>query len=411
MADATDRVGPDLVLFGPDMLADPYPTYHRLRESDPVHWYEPLGAWVLTRYADVDAALRDLRLSSTLGDVIPPAARGAQGWQALRGLYTFVNNSLVFSDPPRHTRLRELVSKAFTPRAIESMRARIQALADGLFDAVEPHGQMDVIHDLAYPLPLAVLASLLGFPQQDRDNLKRWCDDFILPFGRDPTALSAEERARVDAGAAALVEYVHHLVEAVRAHPNDALVTALEQAAEAGDRLSDEELFASIVLLIIAGHENLTSLLGTGTLLLLQHPDQRQKAEADPTLWPHAVDELLRYVTPNQFIRRRALEDVTIGGKTVAANQFVLLVLAAANRDPARFPDPDRLDFTRPPSWHLALGHGIHYCLGAPLARLQGEIVFPTLLRRFPNLRLATDHWEYVDNFNVRQLKALPVTF
>jgi cytochrome P450 len=373
--------------------------------------YEPFGAWVLTRYNDVDAALRDLRLSSTLGEVVPPSAEGTQGWQALRGLYSFVNNSLVFSDQPRHTRLRELVSKAFTPRAVESMRARIQTLVDGMLDAAQPRGQMDLIRELAYPLPLAVIASMLGLAQQDRDRLKQWCDDFILPFGRDPTALSAEERERVDQGSAALVDYVHRVVEEVRGHPNDALVSALEQAAEAGDRLSDDELFANVVLLIIAGHENLTSLLGIGTLALLQNPDQLQRARDDAGLWPRAVEELVRYVTPNQFIRRRAREDVVIGGKTVATDQFVLLVLAAANRDPARFPDPDRLDFARPPTWHVAFGHGIHYCLGAPLARLEGEIVFETLFRRFPALRLTTDHWDYVDNFNVRQLKALPVAF
>jgi len=411
MSDQTDQASGHLELFGPDMLADPYPTYRRLRERDPVYWYEPFGAWVLTRYADVDAALRDLRLSSTLGGVVPPAAEGTAGWQALRGLYAFVNNSLVFSDPPRHTRLRELVSKAFTPRAVEAMRARIQALVDGMLDVVQPRGQMDFVRDVAYPLPLAVIASMLGFPQEDRDNLKRWCDDFILPFGRDPSALSAEERERVDQGSAALVDYVHRLVAEVRAQPNEALISALERAAAAGDRLSDEELFASIVLLIIAGHENLTSLLGVGTLALLQNPDQLQKVQADPTLWPHAVEELVRYVTPNQFIRRRVRETVVFGGKTLEAEQFVLLVLAAANRDPEHFPDPDRLDVTRPPTWHLAFGHGIHYCLGAPLARLEGEIVFQTLFRRFPSLRLATDHWEYVDNFNVRQLRALPLAF
>jgi cytochrome P450 len=403
-------------LFGPDMLPDPYRVYRQLRETDPVHWHEPLGAWVLTRYDDVDAALRDPRLSSTLGDVIPAPVpgerpRGEPGWQALRSLYAFVDHSLVFSDPPQHTRLRELVAKAFTPRAIEARRPHVQRLADEFLDAAQARGRLELIHDLAAPLPIAVIVGLLGMPDQDAAQLKQWCDGFLVPFGRDPATLTPEDRARVDAASAGLTNYVRTLLAEVRARPRDDLLSALVHAVERGDRLSDDELFANVVLFLIAGHENLTSLLGLGTLALLQNPDQLARLRAEPALLPRAVDELARWITPNQFIRRRALEAVTLGGKTIGAGQFLLLVLAAANRDPARFPDPDRLDFGRPPVRDLAFGHGPHVCLGVALARLEAEVVFATLIRRFPGLRLATDRLEYVDNFNVRQLKALPLTF
>jgi pimeloyl-[acyl-carrier protein] synthase len=320
-----------------------------------------------------------------------------------------VNNSLVFSDPPRHTRLRALVSRAFTPRAVEGMRPLIQSLVDGMLDAVAPQGRMDVVRDLAYPLPIAVIASLLGFPAADRERIKRWSDDLLVPFGREPAALSGEELERASHGGAALSDYVHGLVAEVRVHPRDDLLSALVHAAEGGERLSDDELFATVVLFLIAGHENLTSLIGCGTLALLEHPEELRKLAADPSLLPGAIEELTRYVTPNQFIRRRAMDDVAFGDQTVRRGQVVLLILAAANRDPAHFPDPDRLDVTRRSEWPLAFGHGPHFCLGAPLARLEAEVVFSTLLRRFPRLRPATHDVAYVPNFNMRQLTALPV--
>jgi pimeloyl-[acyl-carrier protein] synthase len=400
-------------LFGPAMVADPYSVYARLRAADPVHWHAPMNAWLLTRYADVAAALRDARLSSSLGDLLPESARApgsdARGWKVLQGLLVFVDNSLVFSDPPRHTRLRALVSRAFTPRAVEAMRPMIQSLVDGMLDAVAPQGRMDVVRDLAYPLPIAVIASLLGFPAADRERIKQWSDDLLIPFGREPAALSGEELERASHGGAALADYVHGLVAEVRAHPRDDLLSALVHAAEAGERLSNDELFATVVLFLIAGHENLTSLIGCGTLALLEHPEELRTLMGDPPLLPGAVEELTRYVTPNQFIRRRATDDVAFGDQTIRRGQVVLLILAAANRDPAHFPDPDRLDVTRRLEWPLAFGHGPHYCLGAPLARLEAEIAFATLLRRFPRLRLASDDREYAPNFNMRQLTRLPV--
>ena len=412
----TPRTGDATTLFAPPMAADPYAVYARLRATDPVHWHAPMNAWVLTRYADVASALGDSRLSSSLGDLVPDGSRGApgsapEGWAVLQGLLAFVNNSLVFSDPPRHTRLRALVSRAFTPRAVEALRPMVQTLVDGILDAAAPRGRMDIVRDLAYPLPIAVIASLFGFPATDRERIKQWSDDLLIPFGRDPGSLSPAELERASQGGAALSQYVHGLVAQARAHPQDDLLSALVHASEAGERLSDDELFATVVLFLIAGHENLTSLIACGTLALLQHPEELQKLTADPALLPGAIEELTRYVTPNQFIRRRATEDVGLGGQTIRRGQVVLLILAAANRDPAHFPDPDRLDITRRSNWPLAFGHGPHFCIGAPLARLEAEVTFSTLFRRFPRLRPATDRFEYAQNFNMRHLVTLPVTF
>ncbi|HEY7349809.1 MAG TPA: cytochrome P450 [Ktedonobacterales bacterium] len=404
-------------LFAPAMLADPYPTYQRLRTEDPVHWEEPLRAWVLTRYDDIDYALHEPRFASRLEDAWAPAVpKGSTGDKrdadrAQQSLYSFVNNSLVFSDPPQHTRLRALVSQAFTPRAIEGSRPLIERLVDSFLDAAADNGTMDIVHDLAYPLPLMVIGALLGVQLDVSDcaQLKRWCDDFLLPFGRDPTTLTADERLHSREGAAALSAFAHTLVKETRARPRENLLTLLVEAAEAGERLNEEELFATIVLFLIAGHENLTSLLSNGTLALLQQPDQLNLLKGGSVTWADAIPELMRYVSPNQFIRRRALADISLRDKTIQQEQMVLLILAAANRDPERFPNPDALDVSRPPTWNLALGHGPHYCLGAPLAQLEAEITFGQLFKRFPALELATARWEYENNFNVRLLKSLPV--
>ncbi|HVQ26858.1 MAG TPA: cytochrome P450 [Planctomycetota bacterium] len=303
------------------------------------------------------------------------------------------------------------MSKAFNPHTIDAMRPRIQALLDASLDSLVPRGQADVVRDLAYPFPLAVLALLLGFPARDCDQIKRWCDEFLVPFGRDPEALAPNEFEAARRSGQALGRYVRDLVAEARARPRVDLLSALVQAEDAGDRLTEEELFATVVLLLIAGHENLTGLLGCGTLALQQNPDQWQRLGREPALVPNAVEELIRWVTPNQFIRRVALEDVEIGDARVRKGQALLLVLAAANRDPARYADPDRLDVGRAVGWHLAFGHGFHYCLGVALARLEGDVFFRTLLARCPGLRLAGERVEFVDNFNVRQVKALPVAF
>jgi pimeloyl-[acyl-carrier protein] synthase len=394
-------------LFGPEMLADPYPVYHQLRAAEPVHWHEPFAAWILTRYDDVWAGLHDPRLSAKR----TVAMQAAAGRPELQPFFTFLADRMVFTDPPQHTRLRALVSQTFKPHILEALRPHIQTLVDGFLDRVEKQRRMDVIADLAFPLPATVIAEVLGVPPEDLDQLKEWSDEFILVLSSDPTTIPAEVYGRCARAAQAMTDYFRGIVNQRRAEPRNDLLTLLELVEEQGDRLSESELFATANLVLVAGHETTTNLIGNGLLALLRHPEQLRKLREDPALVPHAVEELFRYDSPVQFVYRIAREDMQIAGKTIRRGQTVHLVLAAANRDPAHFPDPDRLDITRTPGRHLALGQGIHYCLGAPLARLEGQVAFETLLRRMPNLRLASGEVEHHANFNLRGLKALPVVF
>ena len=399
-------------LFGPAMLADPYAAYAELRERDPVYWSERLGAWVLTRDADVRAVLRDPTFSSTIavgpeGSAQDDATDDAA--DVLAATYSFVHSSLVFSDPPEHTRLRRLLSRAFVPSAIERLADEIRVVTERLLDAAGP--RPDLVHDLADPLPVAVLGELLGVPlgEQEGRRLKTWCNDFLLPFGRDVRTLSAEELVAVRAAAQGLSGFVTTVLERHRPADEDDVIGRLV-AGEADDRLSRQELFANIVLLLIAGHENSSSLIANGAVWLIDLPDVRELLTGDASRWPDTVDELLRLVTPNQFIRREARGTTVIGERTVRAGNAVLLVLAAANRDPARFADPDVFVLDRPGRQDVALGHGFHYCLGAPLARLEARIALQTLFTRYPALARSDDPLRYVENFNVRMLRALPVT-
>jgi cytochrome P450 len=407
MAPSTGKAADPLHLFGPQMLADPYPVYHQLRSADPVHWDEALQAWVLTRYRDVVAALHDLRLSSDRVAYM----QGLVGAADLQPFFAFLGNRMIFCDPPRHTRLRGLVSKAFTPHVIEAMGPYIQQLVDGFIDRVQGQGRMDLIHDLAFRLPATVIAQLLGIPATDCDLLKRWSDEFVFFFSNAPGIITAEQYRRASQAARDMTAYFRAALVQVKQHPQGTLLGMLELAEEAGDRLSEEELFANANLLLVAGHETTTNLIGNGVLALLQHPEQMRKLQDDPTLIPTAVEEFLRYNGPVQFTHRVAREDLDIGGKHIGKGQLVFLVLAAANRDPEQFRDPDRLDVTRSPNHHVGFSMGTHFCLGAPLARVEARIAFSTLLRRLPRLRLAGEPVEYRENFNLHGLKALPVVF
>jgi cytochrome P450 len=394
-------------LFGPSMLQDPYAAYARLRDVDPVHWSPELDSWVLTRFADVSAALHDMALSSTLP--VPDLAEGSRGSGAAEVLartYTFVSSSLVFSDPPAHTRLRRLVSRAFAPGVVERLSDVIATTTEQLL--ARDGDRLDVVADLAEPLPMTVLGELLGVRMSDTDRrrIKTACDDFLLPFGRDLATLDDAELARAQAAGRELDNFVDTVLDRP---PRDEDVVGRLLAGEAEDRLTRRELYANIVLFLIAGHENLTSLLGNGTAILLELADVQRAVRDDPGLWPAVVDELLRLVTPNQFIRRRAREDIVIGDRTIRARQSVLLVLAAADRDPAQYPEPDRFQLDRPDRRDLSLGVGRHYCLGGPLARLEARIALRTLFERYPDLRRAETQLEWVPNFNVRLLRALPV--
>jgi cytochrome P450 len=394
-------------LLGPSMVADPYPVYHRLRAVDPVHWHEPFQAWVLTRYDDILPALHDLRLSSDRAGPIEQII----GHGELHPLFSLIGKRMTFTDPPQHTRLRRIVSKAFTPPAVAALRPRVQKYVDELLDRVQGRGRMDVIADLAFPLPATVIMGLLGVPVQARDQVKAWSDEFMLVLSSNPSTIPVESYTRAAEAAGRLTEHFSHLVDERRKRPQDDLLTVLVHAEDEGDRLSEEELYGTANVLMVAGHETTTNLIGNGLLALLRHPDQLRRVREEPALIPQAIEEMLRYDSPVQLVTRIAREDVALGGKTIRQGQIVNLILGAANRDPQHFPDPDRFDVTRTPSKQLAFGHGIHYCLGVVLAHLEGQVAFETLLRRMPEMRLGPELPEYRENFNLRGLKSLSIVF
>ncbi len=394
-------------LFGPEMLANPYPVYHRLRTDHPVYWVPTLDAWVVTTYEAVSAGLRNPQLSSDRFDRL-------RSRLAAKGLDLLVDDrvkSMIHRDPPDHTRLRGLVNKAFTPRAVDVLAGRIQRMVDDLLDAVQPRGHMDIIQDLAYPLPVTVIAEMLGIPAADRDRFKHWSDEISVILSGDAASLSPEVLGRVMVARTELIDYFRAVVAQRRQQPADDLLSALIRAEEGGSRLSEDELYSMAVLLLIAGNETTTNLIGNGLLALLRHPDQHRQLWADETLVPSAVEEMLRYDGPVQLTTRLAKVDLEIHGTKIGQGQWVYLVLGAANRDPSMFPDPDRFEVGRADNKHLAFGAGPHFCVGAPLARLEAQVAIRTVLRRFPELRLGSETPEYRNNFNLRGLKALQVVF
>jgi cytochrome P450 len=315
------------------------------------------------------------------------------------------------TNPERHHRLRALVAKVFTPRAVEALRPTVETLVDELLDRLPQRGRFDVIADIAFPLPARVIARLLGLESDDLVQLKRWSDDFSAIFSTDPSAVSAEQYQRTLKSTHELTEFFRAEFEKRRASPGDDLLSLLVHAEINGDRLSETELIANANLFLAAGHETTTHLIGNGLLALLRHPDQLRVLLDDPSLMANAIEEFLRYDATVQFMTREAGEDLTIGGRSIRTGETVYLMFAAANRDPARFPDPDRLDVRRKPDLHLAFGHGPHYCLGAALARMEADVAFTALLRRCSGLHLTGEPLEYQDNLELRGLKALPVAF
>ncbi|WP_376796068.1 cytochrome P450 [Thermogemmatispora sp.] len=392
----------------PEYLANPYPLYHRLREHDPIYWDEEMHAWVLTRYADVVAVLRDPRFSSAWG-TLETAWMPEELRPRLEPALRAVSRQMLFLDPPDHSRLRGLVARAFTPRMVESLRPRVQRLVDELLDALQAQERMEFVADFAYPLPAIVIAEMLGVPPEDRSQFIVWTRD----FGRllDGSNLSFEELLQTLDGIAEFLAYFRRQIEQRRSAPRDDLLQALIMAEEQGDRLSEEELLGNCVLLLAAGHGTTTHLLGNGLYALLQHPEQLQLLRDNPSLAATAVMELLRYDSPVQLTSRRLKTDVDWAGRRFKAGDEVLTVLGAANRDPEQFPDPDRLDLRRADNRHVAFGHGPHFCLGAPLARLEAEVAFTTLLRRLPGLHLETEQVERFPSLVFRGFQALPVAF
>ena len=299
---------------------------------------------------------------------------------------------MINNDPPTHTRLRGLVNKAFTPRTVETMTANIQQLVDQFLDAVQPAGRMDVIHDLAYPLPVTVIAQMLGVPAADMALFKKWSDELAVSASGIPTfeELQTALRSRRE-----LITYFRQVLAQRRAHPENDLLSALAEAEEAGDRLSEAELLSNAVLLLVAGNETTTNLIGNGLKALLENPEQLRKLRENPALIDSAVEELLRFDGPVQFTGRVALETLTLRDKTIRAGDGIQFFIGAANHDPEQFTDPDRLDVTRKDNRHVAFGAGPHFCLGAPLARLEARLAFAALLKRLPALRLQGTPLEY----------------
>jgi cytochrome P450 len=401
-------------LDSPEFLANPYPVFDRLRTSDPIFWSEANSYWILTRYADIVTQIQNANLSSNrIGAHASRMPREAKEY--FRPFFTLVSSWMLMVDPPDHTRLRGLVNKAFTPRVVENMRVLVQDLVNQMLDAVQEQGRMDVIDDLANPLPATVIAELLGVPGADHQQFKKWSDDVAGALsGIDSGATREELQALYITAQKSVLElssYFRERVVELRRQPKENLLSALVQAEEQGDRLTEDELFANCVLLMIAGHETTTNLIGNGLLALLQNPNQQEMLTQNPDLISSAVEELLRYESPVQKMGRIALADIQIGDKQIQKGQLIVFSFAAANRDPEVFALPNQLDLARKPNRHLAFGHGLHYCVGAALARLEGQITINTVLSRMPKLRLATENLEWHRNFTLRGLKSLAVVF
>ena len=372
--------------FLPSYEANPYPAYAALRAEDPVHFSAAIQAWVLTAYEDCERVLRDADTFSsssyTASGQLATALQQQRRAFPLGEVPTVLN-----SDPPVHTRLRMLLNRAFTPRAIDGLRPHVEEIAASLLaDADRAGGRFDAVTGFAQPLPIIVIAELLGVPPSDRDRLKAWSTAIANTtnvLNTEP-ALAAARQATLE-----LIAYMDEVVAQRRTAPGADIMTALVQAEEGGERLSHDELLAFSILLLLAGHETTTNLIGNGLLALTEHPEQAARLRADRALLPSAVEEFLRYDSSVQGAVRFARETAEVGGRTIEQGSTLLLLLGAANRDPAQFPDPDALDVARSPNRHLSFGRGIHFCLGAPLARLEGDIAFTALLDRFPELRLA----------------------
>jgi cytochrome P450 len=391
---------------------NPYPLYAQLREQGPLGRFSWMGMemWLATSYEDTIAILKDPRFTLNSPQVEQAATeQNAVGQSAPRYVPLAWACHLLNTDPPDHTRLRTLVSKAFTPRMIEQLRPRIQQITDELLDAVQERGEMDLIAEFAFPLPITIISDMLGIPVEDRQPFRAWTQTIVQSQGAGP---EKAEQGRV--AEEQFVGYIRTLIAQKRIHPDNDLTSGLVRAEEQGDSLSEDELISMIFLLITAGHETTVNLIGNGTLALLEHPEQMSMLRADPDLLPSAIEELLRYTSSVSLSAARwAREDVSIHGQVIRKGEVVRCALLAANTDPQQFADPVALNILRQENTHVAFGKGIHFCLGAPLARVEGQIAIGTLLRRMPQLQLARDPEQLIwkEGGSLRVLAALPVRF
>ena len=383
-----------------DVAQDPYPEYAKLRERSPVHRSRLMNAWVFSRYADVDTILRDHRRFAN-----DPRKRAMSRRQqaALPGPDDY---TMLFLDPPDHTRLRALVNKAFTRRAVNALEPHIRGLMNNLLDAVDPSG-FDLMEAVATPLPVIVIAEMLGVPPEDRARFGIWSNQRARLL--EPTITPREREVAAQAGES-FNDYFRPIIQARRAEPESDIVSALAQAEEEGDVLTEHETLNMLRLLLIAGNETTTNLIGNGMLALLRNPGELERLRADPSLIPAAVEELLRFDSPVQTDFRGALEDCDVNGAPLRRGENIVLLIGSANRDPAAFEAPDRLDVGRSEGSHISFGRGIHHCIGAPLARLEGRIVLEVLLERFASIRLLDERPRYRGGVVLRGLESLPVS-
>jgi cytochrome P450 len=385
---------------------DPYPVFEALRTHAPVHWSEAWGFWVVTRYADVVAVLRDPRTFSNVGRSAAVERVPGEQRRRLGPMFDSFRVGMPSSDPPAHTRLRTLVNKAVTPSRVEAMRPRIQALFDEILDAVLADGRMELIGTIAYPFPARVVAELVGLPVEDVDQFKRWSDEIVALHASgwpDPAAADVAWVAWQ-----ATRDWLGGLIADRRARPRDDVLSTLVNAGIDGDALSEVEILSTLVTLMTAGHVTTTGLIGNGILALLTNPDELARLRAQPELIRTTVDEVLRFDAPFPRAWRRTTREVELAGVTIPADAIVSASLGSANRDPEQFPQADQFDIGRQPNRHVGLGAGIHFCLGAPLAKLEGEIAFETLARRLPDLALdGAPAWQPSITHHV--LQSLPV--
>lgn len=403
---------PSFDFADPEINADPFPHFAHLRETDPIHWSPSMKAWIITRYDDVK------RLAVANSDIsanrLAPffAATSANGPGTYENLMTYLGNWMVFRDPPEHTRLRRLFTKAFTSRSVKAFSPNIEQIVGLLFDDLEEKalrtGVVDWIADFAYPLPATVMMDLIGVPRSDLDAVKRWSDDIALFIGT--SRASADKYALAEAGARAMANYFRDILAERAADPRDDIISQLVSPQDDSEALTTDEVIATCILLLFAGHETTTNLLGNGLYYTMTFPDQWARLKGDLSLIEPAVEEWLRYDGPSGALARVVTADVEFGGKRLLQGQRVFAFVNAANRDPEQFADADRFDVGRKPNTHLTFGHGIHFCLGAPLARLEAQIALLRLIERFPGIAMVnTEPLEWRDSLILRGLKSLPV--
>ena len=390
-------------LLDPAVLANPYPLYQRLRENDPVHWDPFLHAWIVTRYPDVITVLHKYSADRTP----TPEQLSAMGCDALNPIAKVMVKQMLFMDAPAHTRLRSLAATAFSPRRVEILRTHIQEIAERLIDGLARRSSIDIITDFAEPFPAIVTAEMLGVPVSDHEQLKNWSADFAEMLGNFQH--NPDRAQRVLKSVEEMTVYFRSAIREMESCPREGLIYSLMTAEIDGARLTEEEVIANCIVTMVGGQETTTNLIGNGLLTLLRHPGQLERLRTEPTLLQSAVEELLRYESPSQHTARLAPDDVMLGGKQIRKRQAVIAVMAAGNRDPERFPDPDRLDLERKDNRHLAFGWAAHFCFGAPLARMEGQIAFETLLRRMPHIEWDHSPLKWRENLGLRGLQNLPV--